>query len=95
MYVQKLQKFNIQASQEEIYCSAYAAAAYLKGINFNKKVFYLGEHGIKEELNQTGIECFGMVNQKSKFKMSLLLNNYFFFRNSINLFHTQLLIWIK
>lgn len=36
-------------SQEEIYSSSYAAAAYLKSINFphDKKVYIVGQEGIQ------------------------------------------------
>jgi len=45
--------------QEEIYGTAFAAAAYLKSRKFDKKVYVIGEIGIVEELQSMGIETVG------------------------------------
>jgi phosphoglycolate phosphatase len=47
--------------QEEIFASSFAAAAYLKSINFpsDKKVYVVGEAGIQLELKQAGISYIG------------------------------------
>ncbi len=45
--------------QDEIFSSSFAAAAYLKSINFQKKVYIVGESGIAEELKMVGIESIG------------------------------------
>jgi phosphoglycolate phosphatase len=47
--------------QEEIFPSSFAAAAYLKSVNFpsNKKVYVVGEGGIQLELTQAGISHIG------------------------------------
>jgi hypothetical protein len=48
-------------TQEEIYSSSYAAAAYLDSIKFDrsKKVYVIGETGILEELDLKGIPYLG------------------------------------
>lgn len=46
--------FNI--TEDEIISTAHSAAAYLKHINFNKKVYVIGSEGITKELDSVGIE---------------------------------------
>ncbi|XP_037824678.1 glycerol-3-phosphate phosphatase-like [Lucilia sericata] len=46
--------FNI--TEEEIISTAHSGAAYLKGLNFDKKVFVIGTEGITKELDAVGIE---------------------------------------
>ncbi|MFT7878737.1 hypothetical protein ACMYLM_23150, partial [Salmonella enterica subsp. enterica serovar Enteritidis] len=50
-YMSKFQSLGLNVKAEEIYSSSYAAAAYLESINFNKKVYVIGETGILEELD--------------------------------------------
>ena len=40
----------------EIFCAAFAAAAYLKTAGIEGKVYVVGEVGILEELNEMRIE---------------------------------------
>lgn len=46
--------FNI--TEDEIISTAHSAAAYLKGINFQKKVYVIGSEGITKELDAVGID---------------------------------------
>ncbi len=43
----------LPVSQEEVYSSSYAAAAYLESIKFSKKVYVIGEVGIQEVSHST------------------------------------------
>uniref|UniRef100_A0A6B2LCQ5 4-nitrophenylphosphatase n=1 Tax=Arcella intermedia TaxID=1963864 RepID=A0A6B2LCQ5_9EUKA len=56
----KIQSFGIQCNQEEIFGSAYAAAVYLKSINFNKHVYVVGEESIASEMKDLGIKYRGV-----------------------------------
>ncbi|KAF9436118.1 hypothetical protein BGZ76_004769 [Entomortierella beljakovae] len=61
-YVKKFEKLGIQASEEDIFSSAFATAVYLRNVlNFpkDKRVYVIGESGIVDELNQVGIETTG------------------------------------
>lgn len=42
-----------------MFASSFAAAAYLKGIGFNKKVYIIGEVGIQKEMDIAGISHLG------------------------------------
>ncbi|KAL4707693.1 hypothetical protein ACJJTC_014874 [Scirpophaga incertulas] len=59
-FAAKAQQLGFIASQDEILSSAYLVAHYLKGINFNKKVYLLGSNGIGEELKAVGIRHIGV-----------------------------------
>jgi 4-nitrophenyl phosphatase len=61
-YTQKFSKFGFDATKDEVFGSAYAAATYLQ--NFiqlpkDKKVWVFGEKGILEELQELGYETMG------------------------------------
>ncbi|KAF6256470.1 HAD-like domain-containing protein [Scenedesmus sp. NREL 46B-D3] len=58
-YLGKFTGLGLNVNAEEIYSSSYAAAAYLESINFNKKVYVIGESGILEELDLKGIRHLG------------------------------------
>lgn len=61
-YTGKFAKFGIQVSEDEIFCSAYSSAVYLKdviGFPKDKKVLIVGEKGIEEELEAAGIQYVG------------------------------------
>ncbi|RHZ87076.1 hypothetical protein Glove_40g63 [Diversispora epigaea] len=61
-YLAKFQKLNIEANRDEIFCSSYAAAYYLKNVvkfPSDKKVYVIGESGITEELSIEGIQYCG------------------------------------
>ena len=68
-YQQKFEKFGLQVSADEIFCSAYSAAVYLdKVVKFpkDKKVFVVGEAGIEEELASVGIKTIGGTDPNFK-----------------------------
>ncbi|KAL9249633.1 Phosphoglycolate phosphatase 1B, chloroplastic-like protein [Drosera capensis] len=54
-------KFESLGLNEEIFASSFAAAAYLKSINFpkDKKVYVIGEEGILKELELAGFQFLG------------------------------------
>ncbi|GAA5928737.1 uncharacterized protein JCM15063_003954 [Sporobolomyces koalae] len=59
---QKFDKMQIEAQVDEIFTSAYAAAAYLKHVlKFpnDKKAYVIGERGLEEELDAVGIKHSG------------------------------------
>lgn len=69
----KFEALGVNVSEEEIFSSSFAAAAYLKSINFpsNKKVYIIGEAGIQLELEQAGISYLGGPEDGDK-KIDLL-----------------------
>ncbi|KAH9564739.1 hypothetical protein CY35_04G040800 [Sphagnum magellanicum] len=60
-YAKKFDSLGLNVAEEEIFASSFAAAAYLKSVNFpsNKKVYVVGEGGIQLELTQAGISHIG------------------------------------
>lgn len=58
-YLGKFTGLGLKVNAEEIYSSSFAAAAYLQSLNFNKKVYVVGETGILEELDLVGIKHLG------------------------------------
>jgi len=56
----KIQSYGIQCTKEEIFGSAYAAAAYLSSINFKKKAYIIGEKSIGQEFDEFGIKYRGI-----------------------------------
>ncbi|GAX82325.1 hypothetical protein CEUSTIGMA_g9754.t1 [Chlamydomonas eustigma] len=58
-FLQKCIGLGLKVNIDEIYNSAYAAAAYLKTKNFQKKVYVIGERGIIEEMHSVGLEAVG------------------------------------
>eukprot|EP00246_Nothoceros_aenigmaticus_P003434 TRINITY_DN14596_c0_g1_i2.p1 TRINITY_DN14596_c0_g1~~TRINITY_DN14596_c0_g1_i2.p1 ORF type:complete len:380 (-),score=75.11 TRINITY_DN14596_c0_g1_i2:299-1438(-) len=58
-YGKKFETLGLSVTEEEIFASSFAAAAYLKSINFTKKVYVIGEVGIQKELEQAGIMYLG------------------------------------
>jgi phosphoglycolate phosphatase len=60
-YGKKFESLGLDVTEEEIFASSFAAAAYLKSINFpsDKKVYVVGEAGIQLELKQAGISYIG------------------------------------
>nr|XP_046487725.1 uncharacterized protein LOC124221590 [Neodiprion pinetum] len=59
--LEKCKKLQYQAKLEEIMCTSYLVAAYLKEKNFNKKVYIVGTEAIGKELNAVGIEVSHMT----------------------------------
>lgn len=60
-YVKKFTDLGLQVTPDEIFSSSFAAAAYLRDINFDrrKKVYVIGEVGILEELELENFEYLG------------------------------------
>ncbi|XP_065619227.1 phosphoglycolate phosphatase 1A, chloroplastic [Quercus suber] len=60
-YGKKFETFGLNVNEEEIFASSFAAAAYLKSINFpkDKKVYVIGEDGILKELELAGFQYLG------------------------------------
>ncbi|ORX87172.1 4-nitrophenylphosphatase [Basidiobolus meristosporus CBS 931.73] len=63
MYLKKLVSMKIEATEEEIFGSAYATAYYVKNIlDFptDKKVYAFGDKGLKEELEAQNVTVCGI-----------------------------------
>ncbi|KAJ8675577.1 hypothetical protein QAD02_011363 [Eretmocerus hayati] len=58
--VAKCKSHTYDATEEEILCSSYLAATYLKQLNFKKKVYIVGSEGIAQELEAQGIRHTGV-----------------------------------
>ncbi|XP_078439202.1 phosphoglycolate phosphatase 2-like isoform X2 [Wolffia australiana] len=60
-YVKKFQELGLQVGEDEIFCSSFAAAMFLKMNDFprDKKVYVVGEDGMLEEMALAGYECLG------------------------------------
>ncbi|KAL8137325.1 hypothetical protein V2J09_003326 [Rumex salicifolius] len=60
-YADKFLSLGISVSEDEIFCSSFAAAMYLKSIKYpsNKKVYVIGENGILDELELAGFVGLG------------------------------------
>ncbi|CAN0899598.1 Phosphoglycolate phosphatase 1B, chloroplastic [Linum grandiflorum] len=60
-YGKKFETLGLNVTEEEIFASSFAAAAYLKSIDFpkDKKVYVIGEEGILKELELAGIQYLG------------------------------------
>ena len=59
-YVRRFASLGLDGiTARQVVSSSYAAAAYLASIEFNKKVFLIGNRGVEEELNHFGIPFIG------------------------------------
>ncbi|URE22600.1 phosphoglycolate [Musa troglodytarum] len=60
-YGKKFETLGLSVTEEEIFASSFAAAAYLKSIDFpkDKKVYVIGEDGILKELELAGYQYLG------------------------------------
>lgn len=60
-YGKKFESLGLSVTEEEIFASSFAAAAYLESIGFpkEKEVYVIGEAGIELELDQVGIKHLG------------------------------------
>lgn len=59
-FLQKLRKLGYEANLDEVFPTSYASALYLKHMNFKRSVYVLGSQGIADELNDVGINNFGV-----------------------------------
>lgn len=57
--VAKCERLSFIANKEEIVCSSYVTALYLKQQNFKRKVYIMGASGIARELEDVGIAHYG------------------------------------
>lgn len=56
-YVNKLrERMNISVEKESIYCSSFAAAAYLQDEKFTGTAYVIGHEGVGIELREAGIK---------------------------------------
>jgi phosphoglycolate/pyridoxal phosphate phosphatase family enzyme len=58
-YKKIIESYGIKVDRDEIFSSSYAVAKYLESINFQKKVYIVGENGIGQELDEVGIRWCG------------------------------------
>ncbi|KAL5711696.1 hypothetical protein ACHQM5_013952 [Ranunculus cassubicifolius] len=60
-YGKKFETLGLTVTEDEIFASSFAAAAYLQSINFpkDKKVYVVGEDGILKELELAGFQYVG------------------------------------
>lgn len=60
-YGKKFETLGLDVTEEEIFASSFAAAAYLKSVDFpkDKKVYVIGEDGIIKELELAGFQYLG------------------------------------
>jgi len=54
--VEKLESMGIEAKEDEIYCTTYAAGKYIAKNHQGKTVFCIGEKGMKEEFEKHGLK---------------------------------------
>jgi 4-nitrophenyl phosphatase len=62
MYVEKLRKFNIYCTVEEIYTSASILAEEITKLKSNAHIYVIGETGLKEELKAKGHQISNIEN---------------------------------
>lgn len=61
MYLEKLGKLGFDASEDEVFGTAYCSAVYLKTVcNLSGKVYLIGSNAMRQELEAMGIEPVGM-----------------------------------
>jgi len=68
-YVGKFNQLGIEASEEEIFGSSYAAAVYISRVlklPRDKKVYVLGERGVEEELDTENITYIGGTDPEDR-----------------------------
>ncbi|KAK6144938.1 hypothetical protein DH2020_021758 [Rehmannia glutinosa] len=72
-YGKKFETLGLNVNEEEIFASSFAAAAYLKSIDFpkDKKVYVVGEDGILKELELAGIQYLGGRYEDGEKKIEL------------------------
>ncbi|KAK7491507.1 hypothetical protein BaRGS_00017336 [Batillaria attramentaria] len=59
-YLEKCKQYGYPATVEEIVCTAYVAALYLRNISFKDKVYVVGNPAMGKELDQQGIRHTGI-----------------------------------
>ncbi|EEB11037.1 Pyridoxal phosphate phosphatase, putative [Pediculus humanus corporis] len=54
-FVEKFHKLGFNATKENVICTSYLAAEYVKSLNLNKKVYLIGNPAIVKEFGKAGI----------------------------------------
>ena len=62
LILDKLHELGFDASENEVMVTSYAAAVYLKKLNFKKKVFVAGSAGLAEECVFISLKLFLLFN---------------------------------
>ena len=65
--VKKLAKFGIRAEPENVITAASSTVHYLVNKGFSKKVYMVGEVGLRDELELAGIEAYGLEHSDMKY----------------------------
>ncbi|KAL2932224.1 Phosphoglycolate phosphatase 2 [Bienertia sinuspersici] len=83
-YASKFLSLGISVSQDEIFSSSFAAAMYLKSVQYppDKKVYVVGGEGILEELHLAGFTAFGGPEDAHK-TIQLKENPFFHHDNDV------------
>lgn len=55
--VTKLRQFGFQTNLDEILCTSYVCASFLKSRNFQGKVYVIGPEALRTEIERVGIAC--------------------------------------
>ncbi|KAL0852536.1 hypothetical protein ABMA27_017017 [Loxostege sticticalis] len=74
--VEKCRGLGFSATKEEIVCTCYIAAMYLKEKNFKKKVYIVGGDGIAKELDAVGISHSGVGPDLMKGEVTDVIENF-------------------
>ncbi|KMZ72460.1 hypothetical protein ZOSMA_163G00020 [Zostera marina] len=77
-YSTKFLGLGLSVSEDEIFCSSFAAAMFLKvnKLSVDKNVYVIGEEGILEEVELAGYKCIGGPEDGKKLP-DLRPNSYF------------------
>ncbi|XP_008548278.1 glycerol-3-phosphate phosphatase [Microplitis demolitor] len=76
-FIEKFHSLNFPANDENILCTSYLVAKYLKDKNFKKKVYMIGSSGIAKELDKVGIPHVGLGRDPITSDDVSLLLSYF------------------
>ncbi|XP_057471434.1 phosphoglycolate phosphatase 1A, chloroplastic-like isoform X2 [Actinidia eriantha] len=87
-YGKKFETLGLNVSEEEIFVSSFAAATYLKSIDFpkDKKIYVIGEDGILKELELAGFQYLGGAEDGSK---KIELKPGFLMEHDHDIWHSQ------
>ncbi|KAH8296740.1 hypothetical protein KR054_010665 [Drosophila jambulina] len=58
--------FGMNIDEDQIMTSSFSCAHHLASQKFQKKVFYMGEYGIKHEMEKAGLSCFKVDEKMDK-----------------------------
>eukprot|EP01125_Pyxidicula_operculata_P001226 TRINITY_DN11156_c0_g1_i1.p1 TRINITY_DN11156_c0_g1~~TRINITY_DN11156_c0_g1_i1.p1 ORF type:complete len:304 (-),score=50.40 TRINITY_DN11156_c0_g1_i1:24-935(-) len=74
-FTEKMAQLGIRATEEEIFGSAYATAAYLKSINFTKSTYIIGQSSIGEEFENMGLAYRGINEHATTVPLDKLIGD--------------------